>query len=226
MKILTMPQGSDSWLRARMGIPTASEFDSILTPKKLGRSASSEKYAARLLAEWTIGHPIITDASQFMERGKEQEPQARAAYAWERGVDVRQVGLCLRDDGLVACSPDGLVGDDGGLELKIPSIEQHVLYYLNPQKLVDEYHGQIQGNLYVTGRDWWDAASWNSDLGLVVVRIEPDPDYQAAIGPALDDFVSTLMSLRLRLQPLKDEIDARAAAVQRELREQEEARAA
>lgn len=221
MKILAMRQGTAEWFVARAAMPTASEFDSILTPAKLQPSKSAEKYMARLLAEWLLGHPIITDSSSFMERGKEMEPEARAAYEFDRDVAVRQVGFILRDDGLVGCSPDGLVGDDGGLEIKIPAIEQHVLYMLDPERLVNDYVGQVQGGLYLTGRDWWDVMSFSPELPPVIVRVEPDERYQEAIGPALEAFIKHMLQCRERLEPYKRVRDAAVAAVRRELDEQE-----
>jgi hypothetical protein len=224
VKVLDVMQGSPEWLQARLGIPTASAFDRIISPKKLQASTQAPTYRNQLLAEWLLGHPIDWGgSSQFMDRGTAMEPEARAYYAFHKDVEVQPTGFILRDDEMVGGSPDGLVGEDGGLEIKAPAIHTHIGYLLEPESLVAEYHSQVQGYLYLTGRAWWDILSYNPDLPGVIVRIEPDPRYQAALGSALDAFVGNLLEARAALQPHKNARDASVAAVRRELREQEAA---
>ena len=112
-----MEQGSAQWIAARLGLPTASQFSRILTPRTLKPSASAERYLWELLAERIIGQPANDASTKFMERGKAMEAQAVAFYELQRGVDTRRVGFVTRDDGLVGCSPDRFVGDDGLLEI-------------------------------------------------------------------------------------------------------------
>lgn len=195
-----MPQGSEAWVQARLGIPTASSFDSILT--RSGKpSASATKYRARLLAEWWLGYPLETAQQiEAMERGKRLEPEARALYELQRDEDVDIVGFCVRDDGLVGCSPDGLVGEDGGLELKCPLIHTHMVYLIEPNELIADYYHQLQGCLYVTGRSWWDIVSYNPELPPVIQRVERDDKYITALDSALAAFVPALEEAQQRLE--------------------------
>jgi hypothetical protein len=194
-------QGSAAWLQARLGIPTASGLDNIITPATLRPSSSQYKYMCRLLAEWLLNRPLDDQDSGFLERGRVLEDEGRKWYELTRGVDVVQVGFCLTDDGAFGSSPDGLIGEDGGLEIKCPSAGVHVEYMLDPQSLVSRYRGQVQGGLYVTGRSWWDLLSYNPDLQPVVVRVLPDKSYQAAITAALPAFQRQLAEAKLRLKP-------------------------
>ena len=109
-----------AWIEARLGIPTASEFSKIVTPGgKL--SASRDEYIGTLLAEWALGEQDAEFQSEWAERGKLLEPEARDYYRFHRDADVATVGFVYRDDARsVGCSPDGIVGGDGLLELKCP----------------------------------------------------------------------------------------------------------
>jgi len=190
MKILRCAQGSSEWHKARLGIPTASNFDRILTAKTLERSTQSRTYRYELLSEWLTGVPHGADsANAFMQRGALLEPQAASWYEYEYGVDTEEVGCVLRDDGMVACSPDRLVGADGGLEIKCPSASTHVRYLVEG---LSGYTAQVQGALWLSGRSWWDLCAWHPDLPAVVVRIGRDEKYIAALDAAVSEFVVEL----------------------------------
>ena len=114
---LDMPQGSLAWMEARLGIPTASNFDKLITPG--GKpSSSAEKYAWKCVAEQILNHPIQEkeEASGFMERGTIMQKNARAFYELQRDVETEEVGFMLRDNRRAGCSPDLLVkgGISGG----------------------------------------------------------------------------------------------------------------
>lgn len=206
MRVLDVAQGSREWLQARLGIPTASQADRILTPARLKPSSSAVTYRLQLLAEWVLGYPIEwTESSAFMERGTELEAEARAAYEVEMGVDVEEVGLCLAPGGMFAGSPDGLVGSDGGLEIKCPAVHTHIGYLLEPESLAATYRGQVQALLWLTDREWWDLWAYHPELPPVRVRIEPDPEWQAAWEPALAGFLDALTYGRERLEPYRRE---------------------
>lgn len=181
--------GSIEWMVARLGLPTASQFDRILTPKTRKPSAGRFKYRAELLAEWLLGQPVDWGTSNVMERGTELEDEARRFYAMERDVDVETVGFLTREDGKVGGSPDGLVGLDGGLEIKCPMAVQHVCYLLGEEF---NHTGQVQGYMYLTGRPWWDILSYNPDLPPVIRRVERDETYISAFVPLLDELVAEL----------------------------------
>ena len=123
---------------------------------------------------------------------------------------MQRVGFILTDDGRVGCSPDGLVGEDGGLELKCPSPAKHVSYLLDEQELVDEYTHQVQGCLYVTGRAWWDLMSYYPGMEPVIVRVEPNAEYQKALGNALATFLADLDAAKAKLG-ITDTVHAEAA---------------
>lgn len=220
MKILRCEQGGPEWRAARAGLPTASCNDKILQPVKLGRSASAKDYRSLLLTEWLIGEPIETGASDFMERGKELEAEARARYEWDRNVEVETVGLILRDDRQYGASPDGLIGDVGGLEIKTPALVTHVGYMADPASLVDEYRGQVQGNLYVSGRSWWDVMSYSPMLPPVIERVYPDEKYLAALEDTLKWFTAWLREGREILAPHRPASAGRMDATLESLLEQ------
>ena len=119
---LDMPQGSLAWMEARLGIPTASNFDKLITPG--GKpSSSAEKYAWKCVAEQILNHPIQEkeEASGFMERGTIMQKNARAFYELQRDVETEEVGFMLRDNRRAGCSPDLLVKGGGLVEIKCPS---------------------------------------------------------------------------------------------------------
>lgn len=201
MKILNVEQGSPEWLRARLGIPTASQVDRLLTPKTLKISSQAGTYRNQLLAEWWCGYPIDWGGqSSFMERGTDMEPEARAWYELQRDVEATQVGFVLRDDGRFGGSPDSLVGEDGGLEIKCPALHTHLGYLLDPEALTAEYRGQVQAYLYLTGRAWWDLLAYNPELPPVVRRVERDELYIAALDKVLAEFLGELERARAVLE--------------------------
>lgn len=202
-------QGSPEWLMARASLPTCSRFGEILTPLQLKPSESARRYRALLLAEWYTGMPLDEEfASSYMKRGIELEPSAVAWYEFAHDVETRKVGLCLSDDGRVAGSPDRLVGEDGGLEIKCPGIAAHAFYMAEGgSPLIREHRSQVQGLLWLTGRAWWDLCSWSPVLPSVVVRVFPDKAYQEAIGPAMEEFLEGYESLKRKYAPLKADRD-------------------
>lgn len=195
---LDVKQGSLEWQLARLGIPTASQFHRIVTPKTMRLSSGVDTYAHELLAEEMLGHPINEDESQFMTRGTALEQQAMQFYEFTRDVKTERVGLVLRDDALVGCSPDRLVGEDGGLELKCPSAAVHVSYMLNVAD-AGKFNAQIQGALWLTGRQWWDWLSYNPELPSVLVRFHRDEKFIATLETAIGHFIEYLDECRRKL---------------------------
>jgi hypothetical protein len=193
---LDVEQGSAAWIQVRIGIPTASQFDRILTNS--GKpSASVAGYRNELLAEWLLGDSLSEDVSLFMERGTAQEADARKYYEFQRDVTVQQVGFCLRDDRRAGCSPDGLVGTGGGMEIKVPSPKVHMGYLLDGAGA--EYKAQVQGNLLITEREWWDFLSYHGRLPCAIVRIVRDEPYIKLLNGALNSFCDYLDDAKTKL---------------------------
>ena len=198
--IRDIEQGSDAWHRLRAGIPTSSCFDKIVTPGKLEVSKSQDDYLMKLHAEWISGRPADTYTSGWMERGKDVESEARAFYEFDVGAPVEQVAFVYSDDRrLIGCSPDALVGDDGGLELKCPSPHVH-LGYLLKGVLPNDYRAQVYGSMLVTGRQWWDFLSYCPGMPEFKLRVERDMDVIIPMAGIIERFVQKLLEGREQLQ--------------------------
>jgi predicted phage-related endonuclease len=192
-------QGSDEWFTARLGIPTSSKFKHIVTG--LGAaSKSAPGYMNQLLADWLAGCP--TDdfkGNHWTEQGNEREDTARAAYEFTTGNEVRQVGFVyLNKEKLVGASPDGLTGDDGCLEIKCPKASTLVGYYGGG--LPTKYVPQVQGQLWVTGREWCDFYVHHPDLYPFLIRVERDEAYIKILAEGVASFTEKMLARREELK--------------------------
>ena len=196
---LPCQQGSVEWHEARLGIPTASEFRRIVTPRG-NRSSSRHAYRGELLAEWALGEPVGGfTGTEDTERGQVLEPDARKYYAFVRDAEPREVGFIYRDEArLVGCSPDAMVGD-GLLELKCPQPGNHLLW-LAMGVLPAKHFAQVQGCLWVTGAAWLDFMSYHPGLPEFLKRVEPDEKYQKALDAHIPEFIAELLAGRERLR--------------------------
>jgi hypothetical protein len=197
---LDVEQGSAEWFAARLGIPTASCFDKIITPKTMKMSASAAPYAHQLLAEQALGIALDNASFGFMERGAVMEKRAVDFYELKRDVDTEKVGFILRDDRRVGCSPDLFVGDNGLVEIKVPSAAVHIGYLLDSEGI--GYRAQVQGQLWLTEREWCDTLSWHPDLPEALVRQVRDEKFIAALAAAVDQFLSFIDESKLKLMEL------------------------
>lgn len=194
-------QYDDVWWLLRKGIPTASSFDRILTPTGK-RSGQWDNYISELIGECICQTPNFLSemgkrvGTPAMAAGRAAEPEARRWYRVERNVEVRQVGFCMADDRMYGCSPDGLVGEDGCLELKCPLAKTHSLYLAkgekyeegSPLRLPQEYKPQVHGQLIVTCRQWVDFMCYVPTLKTILVRVEPN-EYTRLLSEALAEFL-------------------------------------
>lgn len=195
---LDCEQGSEEWLAARLGIPTATGFENIVTATGK-KSASYIKYMAELIEESILGGGD-TFKSGFMERGNQLEPHARAAYEFLTGNDVIQVGgVYLNEDREVMVSPDGLIPSiKKGLEIKCPKMSTHIRYLLEGG-VPAEYVIQVQANLWVTGYETWDFVSYCPEYQkqtLYLFTAARDEKLMKAFDEHIPQFVKTLKAYK------------------------------
>lgn len=175
MKIINCEQGSEEWFSARCGIPSASNFDKIVTLKG-EPSKQREKYLFTLAAERISGKKEETYSNFAMQRGIELEDEARKYYEMDKNVEIEQVGFCLSDDGTYGCSPDGLVYPEDGhglVEIKCPLAHTHIGYLIDG-KMPSTYFQQVQGQILVTGADWCDFISYYPGVKPFLIRVKKD----------------------------------------------------
>jgi putative phage-type endonuclease len=192
MRVFDFPQRSPEWYSVRSGVPTASEFDKIVTMKG-ERSKQREKYLYRLAGEKVSGIVEESFQSAAMERGVKMEAEARDIYQFITGNEVEQVGFCLHDDGF-GCSPDGLVGKDGMIEIKCPSVHTHVEYLLNGS-LPSDYFQQVHGQLLTADRKWCDFVSYYPGIRPLIVRVNSDKQFSKALHAELALFCTDLQTI-------------------------------
>jgi len=170
-----VPQYSVAWDNLRIGIPTSSGFEKIITPTGK-ESAQWKKYAHALIAERVLNRRLESFMSPWMERGKELEEDAMSQYELMRDIETKEIGFVTTDDGKIGCSPDRLVGEDGLLELKVPAPQTQIDYILG-EELVKAYYPQLQGQLFVTERKWVDIMAYHPEIPPVITRLHRDEGY-------------------------------------------------
>ena len=202
MIIEDFEQLSEEWYSARAGLPTASNFDKIITTKG-APSKSAQKYLYGLAAENITGVKAPTYQNAAMLWGIEHEPQARADYEWENGVVVKQTGLVYPDaQKKYGCSPDGLM-EKRGLEIKCP-YESHVhVDYVFRGKLPTAYFQQVHGSMLVTGFESWVFKSYYPGLPRFELEIERDETFIKALEEELDKFVFELAKVTKKLREME-----------------------
>lgn len=174
-----MEQGSIEWLALRAGKFTGSRFADLMATTRSGPSASRANLIVTLALEILTGEPEQTYQNDAMRRGTELEPFARGAYEAHTGELVEQVAFVEHQTmPYVGVSPDGLLGSDGLIEIKCPASQAKHLAALRDGSHATEYRWQIQGQLWVTGRQWCDAVSYDprfpEGLQLAIRRVERD----------------------------------------------------
>lgn len=197
MIILTDEQGSPEWLASRLGRPSASNFGRLVTGS--GKpSSSAESYINEMIAERLTGRSKPFYTNEHMERGNALEPEAREAYEFITDFEVVETGFILHDSEEFGCSPDGLVAEQGGLEIKCPSDSVHVSY-LRAGKVPAKYYQQVQGCLWITGREWWDFMSYHPEMPHLLVRAHRNEKYIEAMAEQVEAAVETIVKETERL---------------------------
>lgn len=194
VEIIDVEQGSPEWFAVRSGIPTASEFATIMAKgRDGGASVTRARYLRQLAGEVLTGEPAPEGYTNgFMERGKVLEAEARTLYAFMRDAEPVTIGF-LRN-GKKGASPDSLIGDTAGLEIKtaIPAVQ---IERLQRGTLPAEHVAQVQGNIWVSEREWWDFMSYCPRLPPLIVRVPRDDAYIAGMAKAVDTFNEELAAV-------------------------------
>lgn len=187
-------QRTGDWFAARLGKVTASKIADVMARTKSGWSASRANYAAQLVTERLTGTREDGFINAAMQWGTDTEPQARAMYELEKGVAVAECGFFDHPKiEMSGASPDGLVGDDGLVEIKCPNSATHIAT-LRGEPIPDKYIKQMQWQMACTGRKWCDFASFDPRLPdamqLHVQRVARDDEMIAEMEAAVSDFLA------------------------------------
>lgn len=187
MIIIDVEQGGEEWKKLRTGIPSASRFKDVMAK---GQGATRRKYLIEKASEILTGEMPEQYVNDHMKRGIEQEPQARAMYEAFEDVGVETTGLALTDDRTACASPDGLVGENGLIEIKsvIPTV--HIETILSG-KMPTGHNAQVQGNLWIWEREWCDFISFSPtviDNPVQVYRVYRDEEYIGKLSDEVERF--------------------------------------
>jgi putative phage-type endonuclease len=194
MILETADQRSADWYAARLGKATASRFKDAIACLKSGAPAQAQRdYLTELVVERLTQQPIQRFQNAAMTWGTEQEPAARAAYERVTGTSVEETGFICHDTLMAGCSPDGLIDWDGLIEIKCPfNSAVHIETLLNGMPA--DHIPQVQGQLWITGREWCDFVSYDprmpAELQLHVQRIQRDEAFIADLERRVSSFLS------------------------------------
>lgn len=195
----TMEQGSDAWKMIKLGKVSASCFSNAMAG---GSGKTRTTLMRKLIAERMTDEPQETYSNATMDRGVEVEQAAREYYAAINDCIVSEIGFIQLDfDGDIGVSPDGLVGEDGLIEIKCPNSSTHIGYILD-NKLPSVYKAQVQGQLWVSGRKWTDFISYDprvSKRPYWCIRVTRDEQYIAEIEIKIRKFVADMKTVMDKL---------------------------
>lgn len=199
IQVHDMPQGSPEWHAARLGLPTASMFATVMAKGKGGEPSKTRlTYLYKLAGERLTGEPMDNFSNHHMERGHEMEPQAREFYAFLRDVETEQVGFIT--NGPKGCSPDSLIGDGGMLEIKTKL--PHLLIAAHESGgFPSEHWAQCQGQLWVAEREWVDLICYWPRMQPLIVRANRDEVFIKRLCDAVDQFNDDLAALIAKYSP-------------------------
>lgn len=199
-------QGTDAWRQQRCGLATASRFaDVMATVKSGGEAADRRNYRAQLVCERLTGKPAETFTNRAMLVGTEREPDARALYQVRTRRLVDEAGFVLIEGLRAGASPDGLIGDDGLIEIKCPNPATHLDYLRLPDgECPRAYFWQVQGQMLATGRQWCDFVSYHpefpGELQIVVRRVKRDASALTKLVMGLGKFLEEVDSEEAELR--------------------------
>lgn len=193
VQIINCEQNSPEWYEARRGVPTASEFASIMSNGRgKNESLTRRTYLNKLAGEIITGELTEQATTFHMERGKIMEDEARKLYSFMTDCDPQVVGFVRNE--VAGASPDRLIGDNGGLEIKtkLPHLQIDVL---RRDELPEEHKAQVHGSMWVTEREWWDFVSYWPTLPIFVKRVYRDEEYIKQIADAVSAFNDELAAV-------------------------------
>ena len=199
-----MEQQTEEWFSARLGKVTASRVADVIAKTKTGYSASRDNYMAQLICERLTGQKGESFTNAAMTHGTETEPLARSAYENSRSLLVKEVGFINHPRiEMSGASPDGLVADDGLVEIKCPNTATHIDTLLS-QKVPTKYITQMQWQMLCCQRKWCDFVSFDNrlpeNLQLFIQEVEFDPEYCAMLEKEVSQFLAELDSKVAKLK--------------------------
>lgn len=194
MQIITCAQNSEDWLRARMGVPTASQFSTVLAK---GEGKTRRTYMLKLAGEIYTGEPMESFSNDHTERGHAMEDEARDLYAFTSDVEPQRVGFIRNGD--TGCSPDSLIGKSGALEIKtaLPHLLADLILKDN---FPPEHKAQCQGVIWLAEREWLDLSVYWPKMPRFVKHVHRDEGYIKTLSEAVDQFNGELHEMVERLR--------------------------
>lgn len=195
-------QRSPEWFAARLGIATASRFAAVLAKIKTGESAERRNYRSQLVVERLTGKQVETYQNAAMQHGTEQEPFARMAFAAHASAIVEEVGFLRHAEIEAGCSPDGLIDEDGMIEIKCP-FQSGIHIESLKNGMPKEHVPQVQGQMWISGRQWVDFVSFDprmpEKLQLFVQRIPREDEYIANLSKEVAAFMEEVKAEEAQL---------------------------
>lgn len=201
-----MIQGSDEWFKARCGVVTASRFADVMASVRSGEAAARYNYKAEIIAERLTGLPTESYTNAAMQWGIDHEDEARKVYEAITGYSVTQTGMVKHDTLEAGASPDGLIDmepDFGLIEIKCPNTATHIQTLLSGE-MPKKHYPQVQGQMWITGRQWCDFVSYDPRLddknAIFIKRVERDDEYIKLLEDNVIDFLKEVDELLERLK--------------------------
>ena len=207
LEVIDCVQGTQEWLDHRKGLITASDFAKVVNSKGfLSNSKSMINLIYNVASGYFLESAIPSLSSSDMNRGNELEPFAREAYEQTTLQEVKEIGMFKF--GCLGYSPDGLINDDGLIEIKCPKHNTHSKY-LYSQSLPLEYKAQVLGGLAITDRKYCDFISYHPDfpdnLKMMIIRVERDEEYIHNLLTSLEEFNQKVLNVVKKLKDIKNE---------------------
>jgi putative phage-type endonuclease len=188
-------QGTEAWHKDRLGKVTASNLHKVLAKTKTGHGADRGHYITQLVLERITGQRAESYTNAAMQWGIDQEPFARASYEAAKGAMVEEVGFIQHPTiDASGASPDGLVGDDGLVEIKCPESKTMLEVWLAKSPVEGKYFAQMQWQMACTDRSWCDYVVYDPRMPakaqLFVLRVNRDDKFIADAETEVKKFLA------------------------------------